>query len=73
MLTLRHWEARLEAQQPEALAAVDERTFRLWRLYMATAARSFERGHLAIYQALFTKPDRRGNAHVPLTRRDWYQ
>jgi cyclopropane-fatty-acyl-phospholipid synthase len=71
-LTLRHWAARLEAQQPAALASVDERTFRLWRLYLASAARNFERGHLAIYQALFAKPDGRGNAHVPLTRRDWY-
>ena len=71
-LTLRHWQARLEAQQPAALGAVDERTFRLWRLYLASAARGFERGHLAIYQALFAKPDRRGHAHFPLTRRDWY-
>ena len=31
------------------------------------------RGHLAIYQALLSKPVSDGCAHRPLTRRDWYE
>jgi hypothetical protein len=39
---------------------------------MAASARGFDRGNLAIYQALFSKPDERGRAGLPLTRDDWY-
>jgi cyclopropane-fatty-acyl-phospholipid synthase len=70
--TLRHWVRRLEDNHLAALAFVDEPTFRVWRLYMAASARSFDRGNLAIYQALFSKPDEHGHAGLPLTRDDWY-
>jgi cyclopropane-fatty-acyl-phospholipid synthase len=73
MFTLRHWVRRLEANHSAALAFVDEPTFRVWRLYMAASAHGFDRGNLAIYQALFSKPDDRGHADLPLTREDWYR
>lgn len=73
MLTLRHWVRRLEAAHDAALAFVDEPTYRIWRLYMAGCARGFERGRMAVYQALLVKPDREGRSHLPLTRCDWYE
>jgi cyclopropane-fatty-acyl-phospholipid synthase len=71
--TLRHWVRRLENAHAEALELVSESTYRIWRLYMAASARGFERGELAIYQTLLSKPDSSGHAHLPLTRRDWYR
>ena len=71
-LTLRCWVRRLEAAHTEALAFVDETTFRIWRLYMAGSAHSFARGQLAVYQTLLSKPDESGASRLPLTRRDWY-
>lgn len=71
--TLRHWVHRLEAHHTEALAFVKEPTFRVWRLYMAGSAHGFARSRLAVYQALLSKPDDEGCAHLPLTRADWYE
>lgn len=70
-LTLRHWVKRLEAREAEAIAATDETTCRVWRLYMAGSAHGFDCGRLNIYQALMVKPDR-GKSGQPLTRTDWY-
>src|SRR5659263_296501 len=41
VLTLRHWLRRLEERRREACRFVDERTFRLWKLYLAGAAHTF--------------------------------
>lgn len=71
-LTLRHWVRRLEAHHEQALAFVNEPTYRVWRLYMAGSADGFAHGRLAIYQTLLAKPDDAGRAHLPLTRGDWY-
>jgi cyclopropane-fatty-acyl-phospholipid synthase len=71
-LTLRQWVHRLEVNHAAALAFVDEATFRVWRLYMAGSAHGFALGELAVYQALLSKPERSGDARLPLTRRDWY-
>jgi len=40
-LTLRHWVRRLEARSTEATALVGERTYRVWRLYMAGFTQGF--------------------------------
>ena len=71
-MTLRHWNSRLAAHEEEAKREVGEETYRVWRLYMAGAAYSFAHERISIYQALFTKPDAAGNAHIPLTRQDIY-
>lgn len=70
-LTLRHWVKRLEAATAEAISAVGEDTFRIWRLYMAGSAHGFDCGRLNVYQALLVKPDK-GKSGQPLTRTDWY-
>jgi cyclopropane-fatty-acyl-phospholipid synthase len=71
-LTLRHWVRRLETNHAAALAFVNEATYRVWRLYMAGSAHGFARGQQAVYQVLLSKPERSGDARLPLTRRDWY-
>src|SRR5437867_8811057 len=72
-LTLHHWLRRLEAHHAEARSLVDVTTYRVWRLYIAGSAHGFRRGHIAVYQTLFAKLDPSGQAHLPLTRTDWYK
>ena len=69
--TLRHWVQRLETHYEEARRLTNETAYRIWRIYMAGSARAFTRGRINIYQALLSKPQR-GEAHLPLTRADWY-
>jgi len=67
-MTLRHWTAGLEAKANEAVRIAGERTYRVWRLYMAGAAHSFATGGLNLVQALLVKPDAEGRSEMPLTR-----
>ncbi len=71
-LTLRHWVSRLETNYDEARQHVDERTYRVWRLFMAGGAQGFTRGSMNLHQSLLVKRDEQGHAHLPLTRLDWY-
>jgi cyclopropane-fatty-acyl-phospholipid synthase len=71
MLTLENWVRRLEARRDEAIRAVGEMRYRLWRLYMAGAAHRFRTGRNNVYQVLLVKPDR-GSSGLPLSRADWY-
>ncbi|HJR93687.1 MAG TPA: cyclopropane-fatty-acyl-phospholipid synthase family protein [Acidimicrobiia bacterium] len=57
-LTLQHWVARLEANEGTARALVGDRTYRIWRLYMAGSAVAFERGNIAVDQLLLADPGR---------------
>jgi len=70
--TLRHWVARLESRYDEARRGVDERTYRVWRLYMAGSAHAFDTARVNVYQALLAKPDACGMNGLPLTREDWF-
>jgi cyclopropane-fatty-acyl-phospholipid synthase len=72
-ITLRHWLRRLEAHREEALAFVDEPTYRVWRLFIAGSAHGFTVGRHNVYQALLVKPDASGVSGLPLTRADWYR
>lgn len=71
-LTLRHWVARLEANREEALKYVDERTFRVWRLYMAGCSHAFTSARLGVHQTLLAKPDEGGRSAHPWSRADIY-
>ncbi len=51
-----------------ALAAVGEKTYRIWRIYMAGSAHAFERGWMSVYQVLAGKPLANGALALPLTR-----
>ncbi|MBX2991809.1 MAG: class I SAM-dependent methyltransferase [Bacteroidetes bacterium] len=70
-VTLRNWVRRLEAHCTEAVAATDETTYRVWRLYMSGSAYWFWRGKLNVYQSLLVKSVD-GVSNFPLTRNDWY-
>lgn len=66
--TLWSWVERLEANRSAALAAVGEKTYRIWRIYMAGSAHAFERGWMSVYQVLAGKALANGALALPLTR-----
>jgi cyclopropane-fatty-acyl-phospholipid synthase len=66
--TLWHWVERLEANRAAAVAAVGERLYRTWRIYMAGSAHSFERGWVSVHQVLAGKPLAGGALELPGTR-----
>jgi len=72
VLTLRHWVRRLDARREEACTVTDEKTYRLWRLYLAGAAHKFRMGQNSVYQVLLSKTFD-GESGLPLTRGDWYE
>ncbi len=55
-LTLRRWVRNLEADWDAAVAEVGDGRARVWRLYMAGSAVSFEDGNTQIHQVLAVKP-----------------
>ena len=67
-LTLRRWSANLEARWDDACALVGERRARVWRLYLAGAAVSFEAAEIGIHQVLGVKLAEDGTSAMPLTR-----
>ena len=69
-LTLRHWVANLEANWDAAVAQVGPRRARVWRLYMAGSAVSFEDHEISIDQVLAVNPTENGSSGFPL-RPDW--
>jgi cyclopropane-fatty-acyl-phospholipid synthase len=70
--TLRAWVANLERNRHEAVAQAGEAAYRVWRLYMAASAVSFEQASIGIYQSLLARPDAHGRVTIPATRRDLY-
>ena len=71
-LTLRHWVHRLETKREEALRHVDERTYRVWRLYMAGCSHAFSTARLSVHQSLLARPDGNGCCGLPMSRADLY-
>ena len=57
-LTLRHWVANLESNHDQAVAAADEKVYRIWRTYMAASALLFESARVSVYQLLLAPPSR---------------
>jgi cyclopropane-fatty-acyl-phospholipid synthase len=68
-LTLRRWVSNLEANSTQAIGLVGEGRYRVWRLYMAAAARNFEAGRTQVHQILAVRTDD-GRSSLPLRRRD---
>jgi cyclopropane-fatty-acyl-phospholipid synthase len=71
--TLWHWVERLEASTEAARKEVGEERFRVWRIYLAGSAHSFDRGWLSIFQLLAGKPLADGRLPHPLTREYMYR
>lgn len=57
-LTLQRWVANLEANAEAARALADDRTYRIWRLYMAGSAVAFETAAIGVDQLLLAHPGR---------------
>ncbi|MFE7537123.1 MULTISPECIES: cyclopropane-fatty-acyl-phospholipid synthase family protein [unclassified Streptomyces] len=70
-LTLRHWVANLERRWEEAVRATSPGRARVWRLYMAASALSFERNSIGVNQILAVRPQDGGSARLPLRSRAW--
>jgi cyclopropane-fatty-acyl-phospholipid synthase len=70
--TLRAWVANLDAHRDDVIAATDEHTYRVWRIYLTGSARNFTNGQMGLFQTLLAKPDASGVATIPRTRRDLY-
>lgn len=71
VLTLRQWRARLERNCEQVINLTDDVTYRIWRLYLASATYGFRTGRLNVCQTLLGKPEQ-GASGLPLTREDWY-
>lgn len=70
-LTLRHWVANLERHWKQAVRATSPGRARVWRLYMAASALSFEHNKIGVNQILAVRPGGDGASRMPLRARDW--
>jgi cyclopropane-fatty-acyl-phospholipid synthase len=71
--TLDHWSANFERHLDEAVRVADDRTARIWRLYLAGSAHAFEQRWVSIYQILASRQEKPGRAPLPLTREWMYR
>lgn len=69
--TCRMWVNNFEACAGQIRTLVDDRHFRIWRVYLAGCAYAFEQDWVAVYQVLCTKAGRAASA-LPLSRRYMY-
>ncbi|MFE6162182.1 class I SAM-dependent methyltransferase [Streptomyces sp. NPDC056486] len=70
-LTLRRWVANLEARWKEGQRLTSPGRARIWRLYMAASALSFERNRIGVNQVLAVKTPEIGTSGMPLRARAW--
>ncbi|WP_405598614.1 cyclopropane-fatty-acyl-phospholipid synthase family protein [Streptomyces sp. NBC_01410] len=70
-LTLRRWVANLEAHWDQAVRHSSPGRARVWRLYMAACAISFERNKIGVNQILAVKTPGSGASGLPLRTRTW--
>lgn len=70
-LTLRRWVANLEKDWNLAVRMTSPGRARVWRLYMAASALSFEHNKIGVNQILAVRPAEGGTARMPLRARDW--
>lgn len=70
--TLRAWVENLEHHRDNAIAQAGEAAYRVWRLYMAASAVSFDNASIGVYQSLLARPNATGHVTIPPTRRDLY-
>jgi cyclopropane-fatty-acyl-phospholipid synthase len=66
--TFSQWLERLEQNHLEAIEEVGEVTYRVWRILFASYIHMLNRGYLADYQVLLSKPTKSGATQLPLMR-----
>lgn len=69
--TLRQWVVNLEQHWEQAARLTSPGRARVWRLYMAASALSFERNRIGVNQVLAVKTPEGGAAGLPLRTRTW--
>ncbi|MFB7516432.1 class I SAM-dependent methyltransferase [Streptomyces sp. NPDC056144] len=72
-LTLRRWVANLEADWARAVLLTSPGRARIWRLYMAASAVSFERNRIGVNQFLAVKTPVSGKSGTALRPRVWQE
>ncbi|MEU5209435.1 cyclopropane-fatty-acyl-phospholipid synthase family protein [Streptomyces sp. NPDC020742] len=70
-LTLRAWVANLEERWGRAVRLTSPGRARVWRLYMAASALSFERNRIGVNQVLAVRTPEPGTSGMPLRPRVW--
>ncbi|MFJ8634209.1 class I SAM-dependent methyltransferase [Streptomyces sp. NPDC093568] len=70
-LTLRRWVANLEADWGRAVGLTSAARARVWRLYMAASAVSFERNRIGVNQVLAVRTPDSGDSGMALRSRTW--
>ncbi|MGW6537140.1 class I SAM-dependent methyltransferase [Streptomyces sp. NPDC055051] len=70
-LTLRRWVANLEREWGRAVRLTSPGRARIWRLYMAASAVSFERNRIGVNQFLAVRTPSPGPSGLPLRTREW--
>lgn len=70
-LTLRSWVANLERHWDAAVRLTSPGRARVWRLYMAASALSFERNRIGVNQVLAVRTPEPGASGMPLRARTW--
>jgi cyclopropane-fatty-acyl-phospholipid synthase len=70
-LTLRRWVANLEANWQDAVRVTSPGRARVWRLYMAASALSFERNKIGVNQILAVKTPESGASGTPRRALNW--
>jgi cyclopropane-fatty-acyl-phospholipid synthase len=70
-LTLRRWVANLEKDWDRAVTMTSPGRARVWRLYMAASALSFEHNKIGVNQILAVRPVDDGSSRMPLRAREW--
>jgi cyclopropane-fatty-acyl-phospholipid synthase len=70
--TLEHWSDRLEERLADAAKLVDQKTLRVWRVYLMGCSFAFAQGRMNIYQILASRQAQVGATELPLTREFMY-
>jgi cyclopropane-fatty-acyl-phospholipid synthase len=70
--TCTHWADNFERNDDLIRSLVDDKTYRIWRIYLAGCAHAFEHDWVSLYQVLCGKSGRASN-HLPWSRHYMYQ
>lgn len=70
--TCTHWADNFERNDDLIRSLVDDKTYRIWRIYIAGCAHAFENDWVSLYQVLCGKSGR-ASSHLPWSRHYMYQ
>ncbi|MEP6464280.1 MAG: cyclopropane-fatty-acyl-phospholipid synthase family protein [Frankiaceae bacterium] len=70
-LTLRQWVSNLQESWDAATVASSAGRARVWLLYLAGSALTFEAGRISVHQVLAVKQSSTGLSGMPMTRAGW--